>query len=301
MEDKLYIGLYTSDNNINNIPKHIEHILLGKKFISRLDDLPNNIKKITFLDKCEYNYSLDNLPNNLKHLTLPSNYNKPLNKLPDSIEELILNENYNLPINKFPKNLKKIYFGNKYNQELTNFPNKLEYLRLGHDYNHSFNIIPFTVKELILNCNKKENIISLLSFGYFNKYYKINILPCLISLENLYLSESFELNLNEIPINIKILEFYYDFSKIINNYLTNLQNKYNKSRVNIYNETEIKTILLKELYNKIKLTNYKVYINFEYSNLNIKSENLDYYTFQYETDIFKIKSLKKKLKVKIET
>ncbi len=323
MEDKLYIGLYISDYNINNIPKHVEHILLGNNFISKLDNLPNNIKKITFLDKCEYNYSLDNLPdsinyikfgfqtnynlpldnlpNNLKHLSLPSNYNHYLNKLPDSIEELILNENYNLPINKYPKNLKKIYFGNKYNHELINFPNRIEYLRLGQDYNYSFNIIPFTVKELILNCNKKENILSLLSFGYFNKYYKINILPCLLSLEYLYLSESFEFNLNEIPINIKTLEFYYDFSKAINIYLINLQNKYNKSRLNIYNESEIKKILLKEIYDKIKSTNYKIYINFEYSDLNIKSESSDYFTYNYETDLFKLKSLKKKLKVKIET
>lgn len=103
---KLKLGLKYEHNTI--IPKNIKYLYLdcNNQFI--IDNLSNELEELEIGNYI--NLELNNLPNNLRILKFINarTYTNKLNSLPNSIEYLQLDPKYNTKIDNLPNNLKKI-------------------------------------------------------------------------------------------------------------------------------------------------------------------------------------------------
>lgn len=172
----------------------LENLIIGKfNHDIKENDLPHNLKKITF----EYEYECDfngNLvpgcfPLGLEQLSFDyweGKYNKNIlpGVLPDSLTYLNLSRDFNLKIgqNVLPKSLKKLIFSYKFNQPIDKgvLPESLENLEFGNDFNHSLDdVLPGHLEYLYVGISFDHPITlpsSLLSFSCGNKLYNKKII-----------------------------------------------------------------------------------------------------------------------------
>lgn len=276
------------DDNFNEYidcyPQQLEELILGMKFNQSLDNLPESLKLLriikydTFQNKYpiipfeklkykfdeygfgyykKYQYNLLNLPKNLEELAFSFINETDINltklkklkklmlhslpELPNNIEQLVFNK-FIKEVN-LPKKLTRLicdYFS-EFNENIDFELNNLTYLKLNNSFNQPLNNLPDKLRYLNL-ASKFDN--------YFNSVENI---------EELYLDEEFNTDINYFLINckkLKILNINEKFDQKIN-YLPNtlekliLDCKYNKSIPIIPNSL----LLLKLQYYNLSLTN----------------------------------------------
>ena len=216
--------LGTSFNQpIDNLPDTVEVLELGKSFNQPISKLPGNLKTLIMSDT--YNQPINNLPDGIKVLIMGKSFNYPLN-LPESLEELEIGSSYNHQINKLPELLKKIKYMNSFNSSIDGFPDSLTHLYLNGDY---FN----------LPINKLPVNLTVLSVGdRFN--HPINIFS-LYPLEELYLGNSFNQSVENLPATLKKLGLGNAFNQSVENLPATLKkltlgNAFNQSINNLPKE-----------------------------------------------------------------
>jgi hypothetical protein len=79
---------------IDNLPNSLVELHLDRGFSQPLNDLPNQLKKISF--SCNYNYDKDfnNLPESIEYIELPRKYNKKILKLPKNLKTVKCTKEY---------------------------------------------------------------------------------------------------------------------------------------------------------------------------------------------------------------
>ena len=85
---------------ISNLNNEIEELELDYNFDLNLNNLPNNIKKISFHTCSQFNHELNYLPKSLKYLKLNSLYNKKILNIPPKLFLIICSKKYKF-INDF--------------------------------------------------------------------------------------------------------------------------------------------------------------------------------------------------------
>lgn len=203
-----------------------------------------------------FNQSINNLPDNIKKITIENKgYDKPFTKFPPQLEEFHFHtEFYDLPndeIFKFPNTLKKLswYCFGCENLEinLEMLPSNLEELTIGIEFeiselNHFTNLtnltidiedfdelldnLPNTIKRLWILSSMFNKPLNNLPNGlielHFNtececEPYTFDLDNLPQSLERLILPANYKGKLDNLPSNLKYLEISYNFEESINN------------------------------------------------------------------------------------
>ena len=158
------------NQEINNLPNSITHIILGTCFSQSVDYLPESLIYLRL--GILFNQSLDNLPLSLTHLMINSKFTHTLNNLPEKIIYLKIsyNSDYNLSISNlsYLKNLTHLILNYNYNNSIDNLPDSIKHLRLGANFRAPINTIPDSLEEIIFTDS------SLYTLEYFDSVYKIN-------------------------------------------------------------------------------------------------------------------------------
>ena len=224
------ICLETNNEYIGKYNKHYKRSEFNQPIGGALNNL-NNLTELTFGDGFNQpiDGALDNL-NNLTKLTFGRSFNHPFSVLLgdlNNLTQLTFGEYFNHPVTGVLDNLKnltQLTFGHSFNQPISVLLgdlNNLTMLTLGYCFNQELNI-PLNIKILKLDCNNKI----------------IDNLPN--SIEELYLGEYFDSELNNLPNSIKIISFEKDseYNRKLDNLPKSLSKlylpeKYNKKIMNI--------------------------------------------------------------------
>ena len=67
------------NQNVNNLPLNLTHLIFGFNFNQNVNKLPPNLTHLTFGDN--FNQNVDKLPINLTHLTFGNNFNQNVDNL----------------------------------------------------------------------------------------------------------------------------------------------------------------------------------------------------------------------------
>lgn len=206
----------------NDLPINLEELYINCGYFNKhLDNLPSNLKILSFIEVSlfnfplknlpttlyelvlgyEFNHSLDYLPENLKILTIYSRkFNQTLDNLPNSLFELTICE-YNKPIDNLPSNLKFLNVGEKFNQSVNYLPPNLITIVFGMYFNQTLDNLPNSVRRIIFHQD----------MGKYNFNYKINKLPSNLSEFHFY--HKFILTDNDDD-DINTMYYYYPINKI---------------------------------------------------------------------------------------
>ena len=199
--------------------KNYEVLHLGDKFNQPLDNLPDNIKHITFItDKDSDNWS---------------SFNQPLENLPSKLESLnLMSCEFKQSLDYLPSSLKyfKLYLANPFYQEnlLYNLPANLEHLCL-YSNNNKYYSIPIDENHLF-NLNHLPANLKILEIMP-NTYQPIENLPkgleTLIIYNNAFLCHPEHVlcnlpeNLNLLVLNFSVnVNYKIVIKKLFNNKLT---------------------------------------------------------------------------------
>lgn len=168
------------ENNVS-----LKYLTLGDKFNKNIL-LPQNLIYLSF--GYEFNYYVK-LPSKLKYLKMGYNFNQII-FCPQNLKQLTFGTSFNQPL-ELNNSLTHLTLGNHFNQPLSLNEN-LIYLVLGINFNfyHNF-LLPNSLKILTLSNSHCQEL--------------LNNLPN--SLEKLCLDHNFNLELNNLPNSIKIIEF----------------------------------------------------------------------------------------------
>jgi hypothetical protein len=140
-------GIQFNQSICDYLPQRIEKIVFIEKFNKfnqSVDNLPKELKKITF--GYHFNHPVDNLPTGLQRLTFGCNFNQPVDNLPIGLKRLTFSHNFNQPVDNLPSGLQRLTFGYEFNQPLDNLPSGLQSLTLSKTYNKPLNNLPASVK-----------------------------------------------------------------------------------------------------------------------------------------------------------
>lgn len=219
MTEEIYYFNYTrafTEEELNEL-KNYEILYLGDSFNQPLDNLPSNIKHITFFTDAKsdnwssFNYPIDNLPSCLESLELMScKFNQSIDYLPLSLKYLKLNI------------AKPFYQDNLFN----NLPINLEHLCIYSNINkycgfHNFN------EEYLFNLNNLPKNLKMLEIMP-NTYKPIEHLP--EGLETLIIYNKVHLNypkqtIINLPANLNMLILNFginvDYKNIIEKMFNN--------------------------------------------------------------------------------
>jgi hypothetical protein len=254
----LHLGLYYNFE-LDNLPVSLESLTVGVLFNKNISLFTCNLKKLDLSN----NYLIkivDHLPNSLRELLLPREITCTLDNLPCNLEILHI-QNYNLELNHLPPKLKELHFAKRSNfrKKLDNLPPKLKVLNIGTFFNQPIDNLPESIEYLsfckssIFNnpVNKFPNNLLHLSFGNtFNYQIDKNLPDCLEILE---LGTNFNIFIERLPTNIKILKFGKEskFNQPIKHFFNHLNlkeihlGKNFKQKNNYSNSSQIKIIKLK--------------------------------------------------------
>lgn len=248
-------------NNQNQSNYEIKNntIRFFKSFNEPLDNYLNLIQNCDTVSFGRlFNQSIDNLSDNIKKITIENKkYDKPITKFPSQLEEFHFHtEFYDFPNNKmfeFPKTLKKLgwycYGCENFDIYLEMLPSNLEELTIGSvefeisEFHHFTNLtdltidfdgfdepldnLPNTITRLTILSSVFNQPLNNLPNGlielHFNKEececepytFDLDYLPQ--SLEKLILPGYYKGKLDNLPSNLKYLEISFNFKESINN------------------------------------------------------------------------------------
>ena len=163
------------NNEINNLPSNLTHLVFGYSFDKEVNNLPSNLTHLVF--GYSFNQKVDNLPSNLTHLVFGYSFNKEVYNLPNSIEELRFGIEFNQKLDNLPSSIHKINFHqySKFNLELNCLPIFVEELELGGDFNLELDSFPKSLKylKLPLKYDKKisQPLNKIMTISCSRKYY----------------------------------------------------------------------------------------------------------------------------------
>ena len=89
-------------------PPHLKHIVFGKRFQKKIDNLPETIQKIEFHHLSLWDQEIERFPNQLKEIIFGRFFQRTIDHLPDSVERIEMKYcSYSeIVVKKLPKNLK---------------------------------------------------------------------------------------------------------------------------------------------------------------------------------------------------
>ena len=128
--------------HIDNLPNTITDLVLYESDDSQINDLPNSIERIYFVN---HSGELNNLCPQVKLISLDGKFNYPVNNLPTQLEELVFGSAFNQLVDNLPAGLKIIKFGSAFNQPINDLPTRLERIIFGSDFNQSIDNLPNTI------------------------------------------------------------------------------------------------------------------------------------------------------------
>lgn len=103
-------GKNTYDININDVrlPPNLEYLKINQGINQYVEHWPQNLKKLEFGAKSEFNKNIDNLPDSLVELILGRNFNQEIKHWPSNLEILQFEEfsDYNQPLKKISPSVK---------------------------------------------------------------------------------------------------------------------------------------------------------------------------------------------------
>lgn len=229
---------------IDNLPNKLEELKLGYHFNQPINNLPPNLKKLSFNFSSRFKHNIDNLPKNLEYLDLgdDNEFNNNLDNLPPALKILKTGSKFNQKLDYLPINLKVLEVGHSFNQILNNLPKNLEILIInGIDgeygiYNQPIYNLPENLKELIIESSNFDQPINNLPLNleiltiyseFFNQ--SLDYLPD--SLKELRLSsEILNQPIDKLPQNLKILDITSElFNQCLNNIPKNLEKLFIRS------------------------------------------------------------------------
>jgi hypothetical protein len=191
-EKILWIGK-NFDSNINlSDCEQIEKIYFDAKseFDGSLDLLPPSLIHLEFHTDTYFSQSIDNLPQGLEILILGHSFVESVDNLPESLQYLHLTGSFNTKIDNLPAGLEILYLGEFFNQTIDNLPICLKKLTLSNNFNKSIDNLPSGLVYLEFESNRKwigclDNLPKTLqilkleidSYNYTNPQQTLNTLP----------------------------------------------------------------------------------------------------------------------------
>lgn len=222
----------------NDLPINLEELYINCGYFNKpLDNLPENLKILSFIEGSLFNFPLKNLPTTLCELVLGYEFNHPLDYLPENLKILsIYSRKFNYMIDNLPNSLFELNLC-EYNKPIDNLPFNLKILNVGTKFNQSVNYLPPNLITIIFGMyfnqtldnlpNSVRRIIFYQNMGKYDFNYKINKLPSNLSEFHFYCmfiltdnDDNIERNYYYYPIN-KITEKSNDKIKYVNQLIAN--------------------------------------------------------------------------------
>lgn len=174
---KLYLG--GNDNIIiNELPPNIKVLTFAMNFEyhSLLEKLPEGLKILNFYDNDNYvdeipDNLLDYLPESLRYLFFHhgSDFDYPIDNLPKSLYCLRLGYTFNQSVDNLPESLTYLTFGDGFNQPVDNLPNSLKYINLGRSFNKPIYNLPNSIQSISVGSCFEQSIDNLPTNAKFSK------------------------------------------------------------------------------------------------------------------------------------
>ncbi len=183
---------------VDNLPNSLKSLTLGYDFNLPVDNLPNGLTNLTFGYK--FDLPVDNLPNSLIYLELGRYFKQPVNNLPNTIKVLKLGYWFkDIPINNLPNSIDELVLSDCFNLSIDNLSDNITKLTIGTYYDKPINKFPINIEELKFNGLEKGGGRSRFKFNLDLKpYYK---------LKKLYLPDSYDIKLGELPESVRYINF----------------------------------------------------------------------------------------------
>jgi hypothetical protein len=170
----------------------------------------------------QFNQPIDGLMDSkLTHLVFGYSFNQPVSGLMDTnLTHLVFGYSFNQPVGGLiDTNLIHLEFGNSFNYPLIGLPETLIYLQVGNSFNYPLIGLPETLINLQVsnsfNLQIEFDVVKYLTIEC-NNLHLVENFPN--TLEELVLDGNFNLELNNLPSELKIISFKNDFyDKDLNN------------------------------------------------------------------------------------
>jgi hypothetical protein len=195
--------------------------------LEKLDNLDPKTKIIIFSEYTsmewyysQFNHPINNLPKKLKKIVFGYKFNQLVNNLPKKLKYLTFGYSFDKSVDDLPKKLKYLTFGDGFNQKVNYLPKKLKFLKFGYRFNQSIELLPDSIKFLYLgfsyNSHTKKFPLNLYTYSFWiwSEISTTNIHNS-VEILQLHFGKSQELNLNNIPINVKKILIHKDYEKFI--------------------------------------------------------------------------------------
>jgi hypothetical protein len=117
--NKLIFDDFFNQELVFDFPSQLKHIVFGKRFNQKIDELPDSIEKIEFDHRSLFNQKISKYPSHLKEIILSRMFNQPLENLPDSLEIINMKhcDYFFQNIDALPKNIKILILRGNINVE----------------------------------------------------------------------------------------------------------------------------------------------------------------------------------------
>ncbi len=203
---------------VNNLSEGITTLIFGEKFNQLVDNLPNSLKSLTL--GYDFDLPVDNLPNGLTNLTFGYKFNQLIDNLPNSIIYLELGRYFKHSVDNLPKSLKILKLGYWFkditidvlpnsitelelsacfNLPIDNLSDNITKLTIGTYYDQPINKLPLNIEELKFNG---------LEVGGGRSKFKHKLeLKNYCNLKKLYLPDSYDIKLGELPESLRYINF----------------------------------------------------------------------------------------------
>ncbi len=164
---KLYISGGDDNIIINELPQNIKVLTFAINFEyhSLLPKLPEGLIVLNFYDNDNYVDELpenfiDYLPKSLRYLFFDhnSNFDYQIDNLPKSLYCLRLGYNFDQPVDNLPESLTCITFGSGFNQPVDNLPNSLKNIFFGDNFNQPIDNLPNNIKSISVGRDFNQSI-----------------------------------------------------------------------------------------------------------------------------------------------
>jgi len=191
----------------NVLPNNLHTLTFDTLFYQEIKPhvLPSNLHTITFSPDFDQIIEKNLLPVKLHTLTFGYEFNQKIkeNVLPDNLHTLTFGEMFNqeIGVNVLPICLHTLTFGKNFNQAIKDdvLPNSLRVLNFDYNFNENLEKLPPSLNELKIDINSLK---------------KILLTQTLPTLQTLTIIKNHSINVGDLPLSLKTLNFDYYNQKI---------------------------------------------------------------------------------------
>lgn len=235
--------------NLIKLPDNLEEIKFSDGFNSPINNLPPNLKTLTFNLYSTFSQPLDNLPISLEKISLGNDFYNSLDYLPDSLNILELSKLDNINLDNLPISVNEISIQKLTLSNVTKLPSNLKILKINKFFKSKYdNIIffpqklqklfvpKFNIIDYIIDLKLEINIEEL----YFTNYFEIYEIMSFSQCSSRFFSNLYKIiNNKNLFSNLKKIFIYYSNENLNKSFFEdcyNFKGKYFNTKSNYENE-----------------------------------------------------------------